>query len=55
MTRRRILTREDLSKPIPCKCARCGGDAVIFPEPAPRGTCVCTDCLRRALAAESES
>lgn len=34
----------DRARPIPCVCGVCQGKAVIYPEPAPRGTCVCESC-----------
>lgn len=33
--------RAAMSEPIPCECARCGGEAVILPTPDGKGVCVC--------------
>lgn len=38
-----MITREQLEQPIPCKCARCGGDATIIAI-GERGVCVCPRC-----------
>jgi len=37
-------TLADITRPIPCTCATCGGPAVIQPYPNPIGSCLCVKC-----------
>lgn len=39
----------DPRAPIPATCGQCGGDAVILPDPAPRGTFHCPACFARRM------
>ena len=44
------LTLAELREPITATCARCGNEeAVILPDPAPRGTFYCKPCFEASL------
>jgi len=42
--RMRTPPHQVTTEPVDCTCAKCGGPAVIYPVPRPRGTCICKRC-----------
>lgn len=41
---RTTRTLDALTKPIPARCGKCGGDGTIYSYPSPTGTFVCDAC-----------
>ena len=37
------LTKEELFRPIPATCNKCGGKMIIYADPSPKGTGICLD------------
>ena len=43
------ITLAQLREPIPATCGACGGDALILPDPAPKGTFHCPSCYAKRI------